>query len=321
MIVIDCVSPPPVAAMRAAGVTGLSRYLSWADKRDTLHKVIHRPEYDALRADGFDVLLNWEYSARDWMGGASAGKAHAAEAVRQAKALGYPVGCAIPGSADFNMTSAEWGSAGRAYAQAYAAGIKAGGYIAGVYGPWDVLTWCQQLGGFGMFWQSMSTAWSGGRNAKLWPGAHLRQRRQTYIGGVDCDINDVIQADYGQHTASQEEIVAVLLNITLPDGKNQTGVTDGLGGWRWVRDLDALAEAEGAFGTTIRQVTVDMARRAYGIPMADDGTVTPPEAPVAITDEQLDALAQKVAASMPKPPTAAETAKAVNDDAAARLQS
>lgn len=43
--------------------------------------------------------------------------------------------------------------------------------------------------------------------------------------------------------------------------------------------------------------------------------------PVAITDAQLDTLAQKVAALMPKPPTADENAKAVLDAEAQRLQS
>jgi hypothetical protein len=43
--------------------------------------------------------------------------------------------------------------------------------------------------------------------------------------------------------------------------------------------------------------------------------------PVNLTDAELDALAAKVAALLPAPPTAAEIAAAVNDDAAQRLQS
>jgi hypothetical protein len=44
VVPIDCITSPPFDAMRAAGVSGLSRYLSWADDRDTLHKVIHRDD-------------------------------------------------------------------------------------------------------------------------------------------------------------------------------------------------------------------------------------------------------------------------------------
>jgi hypothetical protein len=96
------------------------------------------------------------------------------------------------------MTLTQWNSAGRAYAQTYSAIVRDGGYTPGVYGPYDVLTWCRDAGWFGMFWQAgMSTAWSGGRNAQLWPGAHLRQRYSTTVGGVGCDVNDILQDNYG----------------------------------------------------------------------------------------------------------------------------
>ena len=45
------------------------------------------------------------------------------------------------------------------------------------------------------------------------------------------------------------------------------------------------------------------------------------DTPVDVTDAQLDTLARKVAALLPAVPSAADIAKAVNDDAAARLQS
>lgn len=203
--VIDCIRSPSTDAMRAAGVTGVSRYLSWQD-RDSLGKVIHPAEYDRLRADGFGVLLNWEYSATDWLGGAPAGTAHGIEAVRQARALGHPTGTAIPGSADFDMSLAQWNGMARFYAKAYSDALRSSGYRPGVYGPWDVLTWCRDAGYMEVFWQAgMSTAWSGGRNRDLWPGAHLRQRRQIFIGGVDCDLNDIIQPDYGQAGVSDME--------------------------------------------------------------------------------------------------------------------
>src|SRR5262245_2366708 len=176
MTVIDCTQSPPVDAMRGAGVTGVIRYLS-LPQANTVWKRILAPEYTALRAAGFPVLLNWEYAAQDWLGGAAAGAAHAAESVRQARGMGYPAGCVIAGSCDFNISQAQWQSVGWLYAGAFAAGVRSGGYLPGVYGPYDVLTWCRDLGGFTMFWQAgMSTSWSGGRNANPWPGAHLRQR-------------------------------------------------------------------------------------------------------------------------------------------------
>jgi hypothetical protein len=40
-LVIDCVKPPSVSAMRSAGVTGLCRYLSTLSS-DPLGKIIHK---------------------------------------------------------------------------------------------------------------------------------------------------------------------------------------------------------------------------------------------------------------------------------------
>jgi hypothetical protein len=298
VVVIDCITSPPVDAMRAAGVTGLSRYLSWADDRDTLHKVIHQQEFDSLHAARFDILLNWEYAATDWLGGAAAGQAHGTEAVRQARALGYPAGCAIAGSADFDMTLTQWNGAGRAYAQAYSAAVRAGGYRAGVYGSWDVLTWCRDTGWFGMYWQAgLATGWSGGRNAQLWPGAHLRQRSTGTIGGVDVDVNDIIQADYGQYRGggmtspySPDTATAIAIGATSAGYVTATNPTwdDSLGTYN-------LRAVEERLTAAIRNIVV----------------------PVTMTEADRRAIADLVIAGIPKPPTAAEIA----DELARRLAS
>ncbi|HEY6021584.1 MAG TPA: DUF1906 domain-containing protein [Candidatus Paceibacterota bacterium] len=203
--VIDCTSPPSISSLKSAGVTGLIRYLTWEHYwGGVTHtgynpKLIRPDEYNNLVDNGFDVVLNWEFDAADWLSGASGGTAHAAEAVRQAQALGYPAGRAIYGSCDIDMTASQWNSSGFAYVRAFSAEIRAGGYLPGVYGPYDVLSWCQNAGLMDYFWQAaMSTSWSGGRNSGDWPDAHLYQARQEYIGGIQCDVNDVNQDDYGQ---------------------------------------------------------------------------------------------------------------------------
>jgi hypothetical protein len=221
-----------VASLKAAGVSGVTRYLSWLPNS----KVIQQAEFNRLTKGGVSVTLNWEFSARDWMGGGSVGQSHAAEAVRQARALGYAKGCSIIGSADFDMTAAEWGSACRAYAIAFATGIRAAGYVAGVYGPWDVLARCRALGGFSIFWQAgMSTAWSGGRNAQRWPGAHLRQLRGGTVGGVSVDVNEVLIAAYGQYLPGSATPAAVIepeenrvLTVVQEKGSKDVYVGDGM---------------------------------------------------------------------------------------------
>ena len=192
------------AALKAAGVVGACRYLS-----RSAWKVIGRAEYDELRAAGIKVVLNFEDEAAGWLGGAAAGAADAVFAAKAAKALGYPAGSPIPSSADFDMTAAQWAGPGQRYAAAYRDGLHAAGYEPGVYGPSDVLGWCRSVG-YRWFWQAgMSTAWSGGRNAAPWPGAHLRQRRHQTIGGVDTDLTDLHRPDWagtGDDLSAQTEI-------------------------------------------------------------------------------------------------------------------
>jgi hypothetical protein len=197
VIALDYTARIPPSALTAAGVSDVCRYLCYSPVGDW--KRIRKPEYDELLAAGIGVTLNWELDARDWAHGEAVGIAHGAEAVKQARSLGYPAGCAILGSADFDMSRATWDSLGRFYGGGFAAAVRAGGYRPGVYGPWDVLTWVRDAGLMDVFWQAgMSTAWSGGRNRNAWPGVHLRQRRHITVGGQDCDANDILIATWGQ---------------------------------------------------------------------------------------------------------------------------
>lgn len=208
MIVVDY-SAGRIApiALRNAGVVGVCRYLSWPP--GTGAKVIQKAEYDELVSAGIRVTLNWEFRADDWLGGASAAQLHAAEAVRQAKALGYPKGEVIIGSADFNMSASQWSMAGRAYAVAFANGIRAGGFRPGVYGPYNVLQWVSELGVMDAFWQAgMSWAWT--NNNKVWPGAHLFQHAHLTIGGIDTDYNDILITPlWGKATTKGKDMLRI----------------------------------------------------------------------------------------------------------------
>lgn len=247
MIVVDYAFPPHPTTRQLldAGAAGVVRYLSWLPNS----KVIDQSEYRALRAAGLGVALVWECSARDWAGGPDAGSLHAAEAVRQATLLEHPHAAGIYGAADWDMSLAEWDRAGRGYAQAFSAGIRPAGYRCGVYGPADVLTWCRNLGGFGLYWQAgMSTAWSAGRNASSWSGANLRQRRPTTIGAADCDINDAA-ADWGASPPTTTDLddgddtMATFMQYVQPDGTPHPAVflTDGITA-RWIPDEETLVD-------------------------------------------------------------------------------
>ena len=205
-IVLDYTARIAPSALRAAGVSGVCRYVA-PQVASTTWKRIGVIEYRELVAAGIDVTLNWEYDSRDWLGGAERGASHGRQAAAAARTLGYPTGAVIIGSADFDMARAQWLVAGEAYARSFAAAVRAGGYRPGVYGPWDVLTWVRDEGIMDAFWQAgMSAAWSGGRNARPWPGAHLRQRGHRTIAGQDCDWNDVLIPSWGARTVEGDDM-------------------------------------------------------------------------------------------------------------------
>lgn len=237
--VLDYTREISPAALKLADVIGVCRYLSWLPNP----KVITIDEYRRLTGAGIRVILNWEYRAVDWMTGATAGDIHGKEAVRQAKALGYPAGQEIIGSADFDMTAKQWDGPCKAYAKAFASAISAGGYRPGVYGPWDVLQWASDAGYMNVFWQAgMSWAWSGGRNGNDWPGAHLIQRGHMTVGGVDTDWNDIkIQPLFGrQEDSHMMYLIDILISGTAPEQVNKTGLLYDDGSFHHIAKMEAL---------------------------------------------------------------------------------
>ena len=195
MVALDYTTRIDPAALKADGIDNVMRYLCYLPVG--AWKKIRKSEYDELLNAGISVTLNWEFDERDWL--SNRGSQDAREAISQARELGYPPNCTIFASADFDMTRSEWVTTGRQYAKAFAHTCAINGYRAGVYAPWDVLEWVRAEGIMRYFWQAgMSTAWSGHRNAELWPGAHLRQRRHHTVGDIDTDWNDTLIPGWGQ---------------------------------------------------------------------------------------------------------------------------
>lgn len=225
-------------ALKVAGVVGVCRYLSPVQP-NTDFKRITATEYRELTDAGIEVLLNWEYDARDWLEGASAGATHAWLAISQARALGHPEGRPIVGSVDFDITLGQWNIAGAAYATAFRDAVTAAGYLPGVYGPWDALTWCQNLG-FQVFWQAgMSSAWSGGRNGTAWPGAHLRQRREVTVANSVTDWNDILRPDWNGQKTSMGKLFVVdghTWHYWSPDGSRRIYIKDMVQFTNWVKN-------------------------------------------------------------------------------------
>jgi len=314
VIALDYTARIPPSALTAAGVSDVCRYLCYLPVGSW--KVITKGEYDELVAAGIGVTLNWELAANDWAHGESAGLAHGTEAVRMAKALGYPRGCAIIGSADFDMDRATWDNAARFYCRGFANAIRGGGYRPGVYGPWDVLTWVRDAGLMDVFWQAgMSTAWSGGRNRNVWPGAHLRQRRHITVGGQDCDANDIHIPTWGQMRAGgsvldtgddmgRQMLVADSSGVVwLVDGLTRSRVVDVAGTGNGQAHQEALLGNLGNNGQVAKFGTPPAGMGVWGVDVggrldAIEARVTASEAADAVRDAAFRAAFDAFAAAV-----------------------
>jgi hypothetical protein len=189
---------PNPSGLKALGYEFVCRYLSWLPNG----KCIDAAEVRALLAAGVNIALNWEFSADDQLGGASAGVAHATEAVRQAHALGYPPGATIYFSADFDVSQNQWPVVA-AYQRAARGVCNTSGYRFGVYAGYYTCKWSIDAGIAQDLWQAY--AWSGGN----WdPRASLRQiKNGVNILGVDCDIDETAPGPiyFWNHNAQEDD--------------------------------------------------------------------------------------------------------------------
>lgn len=183
---------PGVAALKAEGAVAVCRYLAYPSTA-TSGKLLTRAEADGLRAAGIAIVSNWEQAGSwtEFSGGAATGAAHAREAARQHLACGGPPDRPIYFSTDFNPTPAQLPAV-----EAYYRGVASviGLVRTGAYGGYTTIKYLLEQDVIRWGWQTY--AWSAGQ----WhPGTALRQvRNGVLIGGVDCDLNDAMTADFGQ---------------------------------------------------------------------------------------------------------------------------
>jgi hypothetical protein len=246
-------SAEQLSGLRAAGVTAVSRYIAHST---SIGKIIPLSEVPRYAAAGMQLVLNWEQNADD-LRTLDVGKTgqYAREAVAMAQARSYPAGCAIYVSADWDVTASQWPTVAgnlRVIRPIY----SAAGYRLGLYGPYDALGWAKRDGLVDFYWQAgMSTAWSGRRNASVWPGAHLRQRRNTSIAGVACDTNDILITQFGQWSAAVLDATISKENLMFlsVDGGGQYFLCDHIRARRiTVDDARIIAySAASGFGATL----------------------------------------------------------------------
>lgn len=151
MLVLDYSwTRPSPAAIKAAGYSGVIRYLSYEPSKN-----LSIGERDALWREGLSIGLVWETTAGAPLNGYGRGQADAHEANRQADTFGWPGHVVIIYAIDFEATAAQL-----ATIRDYFRGVlSVGGRPAGVYGPDHVLDDLGTHVPLSCYWQC--AAWSG----------------------------------------------------------------------------------------------------------------------------------------------------------------
>jgi hypothetical protein len=180
---------PPITAMKTAGVRFAGRYVSADPANDTNGKNLLPGECKALLAAGIDIIMVAESYAARMREGRASGVADATHADAVVKALGMP-GIPVYFACDFDATPADQTPI-NAYLDGAASVI--GHARTGIYGGFWPLS--RALDGGHAVWAWQTIAWSGGQ----WdPRAHIRQGLKVTVGGVEVDMDDGRQADFGQ---------------------------------------------------------------------------------------------------------------------------
>jgi Muramidase (flagellum-specific) len=179
---IDCATPLTAQTAKqiaAAGYKFAARYLVPANYT---WKRLTRSEAEAITAAGMQIVSVYETSADRPKGGASAGKADGAAALKEAQTIAQPPGSAIYFAVDYDAQPSDY-YAIEAYLNAAAAEIP--GYETGVYGSYAVIEEMHKRGACKHFWQTY--AWSKGKESSR---ANIYQYKNgTSVAGVSLDLN------------------------------------------------------------------------------------------------------------------------------------
>jgi hypothetical protein len=183
--------PPSGAALRAAGVKLAMRYVAprhpGGTRRD---KCLAPAERDDLLAHGVDIGIVFEDREGDALLGAERGTVNGRIAAAEAAAEGAPKGMTLYGAVDTDTTFTRVAP----YLRAYNAAVAKGGYVGDVYGGYNVLAPAVEARVARHPWQTQ--AWLYGH--PILPQAALFQHARTItVGGVDCDVNDILKPGYG----------------------------------------------------------------------------------------------------------------------------
>nr|WP_083893959.1 DUF1906 domain-containing protein [Corynebacterium capitovis] len=210
---------PSAAAVKAAGHVGAVRYVS--QRRPGAEWMKGKPvslaEATDFKAAGLATASVYQFGKNDtadWRRGAAGVATHAPQAIALHVAAGGPTGRPIYVAIDDNPSRAEYESLIRPYLTGFSAVLSAAGFQTGVYANYNTIEWCTQdhIGTF--FWMH---DWGSGGRVHQRANLHQVSGRRATIEGTECDVNDVLTADWGQWTPGRSASTAPSGTVSQAD--------------------------------------------------------------------------------------------------------
>lgn len=205
---------PSIAALKAAGIRFVCRYLSHSPSKNLTHL-----EANALSEAGIWIVVVWETTAKRALDGYAGGVADAMDAQVMAQGCGMPDGRPIYFAVDWDAQPGQQ-AAINGYLDG-AASVLGRGRV-GIYGGFEPVS--RALAGGHATWAWQTLAWSGGR----WDTrAQLQQYSNDHtLDGVGCDYDRAEKSDFGQWRVGvtptpdiqREDDMAVISSLGV-DGK------------------------------------------------------------------------------------------------------
>lgn len=192
---------PPMAILKAAGITAVGRYLGQDGEPGfgNIGKNLTRPEARELLGAGIDIFLAFEYGAKQAALGAKQGEIDAQLAHRQLQALGAPESMTVYFAVDFDIPDyapksssprAKLGPVGDYFAAIKSLALP---FTTGIYGGYYAVSRALDAKVADMAWQTV--AWSGGQRDKR---AVLYQLARQVLGAADVNLLETAGHDFGQ---------------------------------------------------------------------------------------------------------------------------
>ena len=187
------------ADIRAAGALGAIRYVS--DRRPggawMLGKPIQLAEARDLYQAGLKIVSCYQYGKRetaDWLGGQSAGLAHAKRGWQLHTAAGGPIGAPVYASIDDDPSYEQYKAQVAPFLRGWESVL--GRQRTGVYANSKTIEWALQDGIGAYYWQHN---W-GSPGGVAHPAAHLHQVEidSRKVGGIGVDVNHILKPGFGQ---------------------------------------------------------------------------------------------------------------------------